>query len=39
MKLTINIPWNTMSHEEKQKILYNNYENIILYNEYMVKII
>jgi len=35
----MNIPWNVVSHEGKQKILYNNDENIILCNEYMVKIV
>jgi len=35
----MNIPWNIISHEEKHKILYNNDENIVLYNEYMVIIV
>ena len=39
MKLVINVPWNIVSHERKQKILYDNDENIVLYNEYMVKIV
>jgi len=39
MKLMMNVSLNTVSHEGKHKILYNNDENTILYNEYMVKIV
>jgi len=33
------VSWNALPHEGKRKILYNNDENTILYNEYMVKIV
>ena len=39
MKSVMNIHWNTLPYEGKNKILYNNDENTILYNEYMMKII
>jgi len=39
MKLVINVSWNVVSHEGKHKILYNDDENTVLYNEYMVKIV
>ena len=35
----MNIVMNAVSHEEKYKILYNDDENAILYNEYMVTIV
>jgi len=35
MKLMMKVPWNTMSHEK----LYNNDDNTVLYNEYMMKIV
>ena len=38
MKLVMNVSWNTVSLEEKHKLLYNNDENTILYNEYMMKL-
>ena len=38
MKLMMNVPWNIPSNEGKHKILYNNNENALLYDKYMVKI-
>lgn len=38
MKLVKKVHWNVVSHEGKHKLLYNKDENIILYNEYMVKL-
>ena len=39
MKLAMNKPRNALPHEGKHKILYINDENIVLYNEYMMKIV
>ena len=39
MKLVMNVALNALPHEEKHKILYNNNENAVLYNEYIVKIV
>jgi len=39
MKLVMNIPWNIVSHEGKHKLLYLIDETIVLYNEYMMKMV
>jgi len=39
MNLVKKVPWNAVSHEGKHKILYNNDENTILYDEYIVTIV
>jgi len=37
MKLVMNVFWNPKSRERKFKVLYNNDENVVLYNKYMIK--
>jgi len=39
MNLVIKISWNVVSYEGKYKILYNDDENTVLYNEYMTNIV